>query len=393
MGPRMNIAQPTITTLEQWMRTLPPRLSMDQLRAKTGFSRRTVRKCCQLCGYEIASPSKPLVAKVPRVHRIRIKTTPAPVIPKSDRILAQFRAMPPGLTRGEIAQCLGMSLSAVRRWCVRANYQPKRKPYVHRITAAVLEKTRRREAAMRQLPPGLSVAAVAKRLRINTRSAHELMAKTQYPQSTADPRVKIPPETWAQINWQKRCPDIARELGVSRSLVYLVRKRLGLPPVKRVPPVVERRQRFFAALAPGLSLKAVAKKLGLSIALARVTCRNYGYLVKMEREAYREKRRKQFENLPRGLTAGQVARRLKINHFGAIRWALAAGYRLRPGRKPWRRMQENQKQLRAQIRALPKGLPLGTVAKRLGRSETIAYRWCLEFGYAFSHSPNRQTRR
>jgi len=173
----------------------------------------------------------------------------------------------------------------------------------------------------------------------------------------------------------------ARELGVVRQLVYQHRKRLGIAPLPRPARNQVLRKQQFADLPADLSARQVASRLRLSKPVALRYCREFGYVIPTKYDARADRRRPPFRRLKPGLTAGQIARRLGVSPFSAQYWAGHFGYALAPGRKLQPRLRRNRQALRKKIRRLPPGLTLQEVADRIGRSNQITKRWCLQFGY------------
>ena len=89
-----------------------------------------------------------------------------------------------------------------------------------------------RLAQMKQLPPGLTVVEIARRLGISQGWAHTCMHEAGYPFRRVFRRnQKVPQEQWEKINWQLSNAEIARKLRVSRERVRQIRLREGLPKV------------------------------------------------------------------------------------------------------------------------------------------------------------------
>src|SRR4051794_25735708 len=79
-----------------------------------------------------------------------------------------------------------------------------------------------------KLPPGLDLHKAARVLREPYGAVRRwgVMFGYQFP----DRRRAVSREAWSKVDWGKRDAEIARELGVTRECVRLVRKSRGMGP-------------------------------------------------------------------------------------------------------------------------------------------------------------------
>ena len=189
---------------------------------------------------------------------------------------------------------------------------------------------------------------------------------------------KVPAHLWEHVDWAKPAVVIARELGVSRSLVHEHRKRLGIAPPRRAALLWEARQKVLSDLPKMLSLSRIAALLGVTESRACEVCRQHDYAYSSPTQ---EKRAAQFRDLPPGLTTRQVASQLRISYYQAQYWAAFVGYHLADGRRLPANIRRNRETLKKTFRRMPPGLTLWEVMKRVGRCERTARYWCRAFGY------------
>jgi hypothetical protein len=124
-------------------------------------------------------------------------------------------------------------------------------------------------------------------------------------------------------NLDKSDAEIGRMLGVSRSAVHALRK---WHKIAKVHSATQRRQRHLEqirGLTPGLPAEAVAARLGLSEASARMLAKKVGYQLIGKGGARHFHWRKRIQSLPPLLTISAVARELGVS-WG---WAALLCYR------------------------------------------------------------------
>ena len=115
-------------------------------------------------------------------------------------------------------------------------------------------------------------------------------------------------------NLDKTDAEIARMLGVGRTAVHFQRKRYKIAKVHGTVQRVQRRLEQIRSLKPGLSAKAAALQLGLTVGMAQ----KYGKLAGYEFQfvsrpaAIHFYWRKRIKNLPPLLTVTAVARKLGV---------------------------------------------------------------------------------
>jgi len=83
-------------------------------------------------------------------------------------------------------------------------------------------------AKVSKLPPGLDLAQAARRLREPYGAVRRWAVLFGY--RFPDRRRTVSREQWKRVDWRKRDADIARELGVTRECVRLVRRSRGIGP-------------------------------------------------------------------------------------------------------------------------------------------------------------------
>jgi hypothetical protein len=108
-----------------------------------------------------------------------------------------------------------------------------------------LERTSTREAwfeRFRRLPGGLDLAQVSERLNEPYGAARRWAALFGY-QFPDRRRRGVPAETWDRVDWDLRDADIAREVGVTRECVRLIRRQRGAGP-SAAQAAIDRLTRF-----------------------------------------------------------------------------------------------------------------------------------------------------
>lgn len=83
-------------------------------------------------------------------------------------------------------------------------------------------------AKVSKLPPGLDLAQAAKQLRQPYGAVRRWAVLFGY--RFPDRRRAVSKEQWNKVDWRKRDAEIARELGVTRECVRLVRRSRGIGP-------------------------------------------------------------------------------------------------------------------------------------------------------------------
>jgi transposase len=145
-----------------------------------------------------------------------------------------------GLTAGEFARLLGVSKLTARRWASELGYRLKDLPRFG-LGRPTKEAAAERVQLFQELTPGLTAGQLARRLGVSILTARKWAAQFDYhlPSSRlGSPRGwRKPPEKraahnppWVNVDWSLMDVEIARRLGVSRERVRQVRRDLGLPP-------------------------------------------------------------------------------------------------------------------------------------------------------------------
>ena len=113
-------------------------------------------------------------------------------------------------------------------------------------------------------------------------------------------------------NLDKPDAEIARMLGVCRTAVHGLRQRYKITKVHGTIQRLQRRAKQIRRLKPGLSAKAAALELGLSVERTKKYCKMAGYHFIGPAEARHFYWRKRLKSLPPLLTVSAVARELGV---------------------------------------------------------------------------------
>jgi hypothetical protein len=177
---------------------------------------------------------------------------------------------------------------------------------------------------------------------------------------------------------------IAKELGVSRQLVYEKRKRLGIASLPRLSREAHRWQ--FADLPPGLSIPEVAALLHMPRNTVNHYCKVFGYKPRTKLDELYALRKAQFRKLKPGLSARQIGDKLMLTTVVAYRWAHRLGYHL--PRPCWRTADGRaiSDVMQEKFRSLPPGLTILQLMKCLERRRQATTEWCRCFGYQYGRS-------
>lgn len=144
-------------------------------------------------------------------------------------------------------------------------------------------------------------------------------------------------------NLDKPDAEIGRMLGVCRSAVHSLRQRYKITKVHGTIQRTQRRAEQMRRLKPGLSAKAAALQLGLSVERAKKYGKMAGYQfigVPAARHFYWQKR---IKSLPPLLTVSAVARELGVSYGHAAllcyrhKYKVTIRKRWKPARVPIRR--------------------------------------------------------
>ncbi len=136
-------------------------------------------------------------------------------------------------------------------------------------------------------------------------------------------------------NLDKPDAEIARMLGVGRTAVHFQRKRYKITKVHGTVQRLQRRAEQIRKLKPGLSAKAAALQLGISVERAKKYCKLAGYHFIGPVEARHFHWRKRIKSLPPLLTISAVARKLGVAYGHAALLCVRHKYKatLRSGGK------------------------------------------------------------
>jgi hypothetical protein len=139
-------------------------------------------------------------------------------------------------------------------------------------------------------------------------------------------------------NLDKTDAEIARMLGVGRTAVHFQRQRYKIPKVHGTIQRVQRRLEQIRSLKPGLSAKAAALQLGLSVERVKHYGKMTGYQFIGLPAARHFHWRKRIKSLPPLLTISAVARELEVSYGHAALLCFRHKYkaRIRNGHKPAR---------------------------------------------------------
>jgi hypothetical protein len=127
------------------------------------------------------------------------------------------------------------------------------------------------------------------------------------------------PETLRRVeiirrNLDKTDAAIGRIYGVTRGAVHALRVRFGIPKRRGNTQMKERFIARVRALPPKLPPEVMAQKLGLTEAKARHYAHLAGYRFKTQVEKANQLRKEQIKALPPGLTLVMVAKRLGVSY-------------------------------------------------------------------------------
>jgi hypothetical protein len=127
------------------------------------------------------------------------------------------------------------------------------------------------------------------------------------------------PETLRRVeiircNLDKTDAAIGRIYGVTRGAVHALRVRFGIPKRRGNTQVQERFIAMLRALPPKLPPEVMAQKLGLPEAKARHYAHLAGYRFETKVEKANRLRKEQIKALPPGLTLVMVAKRLGVSY-------------------------------------------------------------------------------
>jgi DNA-binding CsgD family transcriptional regulator len=139
-------------------------------------------------------------------------------------------------------------------------------------------------------------------------------------------------------NLDKTDAEIARMLGVGRTAVHFLRQRYKIAKVHGTIQRVQRRLEKIRGLKPGLSAKAMAAQLGISVERAKKYGKLAGYHFIGLPEARHFYWRKRLKSLPPLLTVSAVARELGVAYGHAALLCFRHKYKvtIRNGCKPAR---------------------------------------------------------
>ena len=115
-------------------------------------------------------------------------------------------------------------------------------------------------------------------------------------------------------NLDKTDAEVARMLGVGRTAVHFQRKKYKITKVHGTIQRMQRTAEQMRKLKPGLSAKAVAAQLGLSVVAAYSYGKMTGYQFIGRPAARHFHWREQIKNLPPLLTVSAVARELGVTY-------------------------------------------------------------------------------
>jgi hypothetical protein len=132
--------------------------------------------------------------------------------------------------------------------------------------------------------------------------------------------------------------EIGRMLGIGRTAVHALRQRYKIAKVHATLQRRQRRDEQIRRLKPGLSAKAAAVQLGLTVERTKKYCRLAGYRFVGLPEARHFYWRKRIKSLPRLLTLSAVARELGVTYGHAALLCFRHKYKakIRNGWKPAR---------------------------------------------------------
>ena len=139
-------------------------------------------------------------------------------------------------------------------------------------------------------------------------------------------------------NLDKPDAEIARMLGVCRSAVHSLRQRYKITKVHGTIQRMQRLTEQMRRLKPGLSAKAAALQLGISVEMAKKYGKLAGYQFIGKVAARHFHWRKRIKSLPPRLTISAVARKLGVTYGHAALLCYRHKYKatIRNGWKPAR---------------------------------------------------------
>jgi len=142
------------------------------------------------------------------------------------------------------------------------------------------------------------------------------------------------PETLRRVeiirrNLDKTDAAIGRIYGVTRGAVHALRVRFGIPKRRGNTQVKERFIAMVRVLPPKLPPEVMAEKLGLPEAKARRYARLAGYRFETQQEKANHLRKEQIKALPPGLTLGMVAKRLGVSYGHGLKLCQKHRYKVR----------------------------------------------------------------
>jgi hypothetical protein len=148
----------------------------------------------------------------------------------------------------------------------------------------------------------------------------------------------LPRLAFIRRNLDKPDAEIGRMLGIGRTAVHALRK---FYKIAKVHSTIQRRQRRLAqirGLKPGLSAKAAAAQLGLSVERTKLYGKRAGYQFVGLPAARHFYWRKRMKSLPKLLTIAAVARELGVTYGHAAMLCFRHKYKttIRNGWKPAR---------------------------------------------------------
>jgi hypothetical protein len=144
-------------------------------------------------------------------------------------------------------------------------------------------------------------------------------------------------------NLDKTDAEIARMLGVGRTAVHFQRQRYKITKVHGTIQRTQRRLEQVRSLKPGLSAKAAALQMGVSVGMAKKYGKLAGYAFLGQLAARHFYWRQRFKSLPPRLTITAVARELGVTYGHAAllcyrhKYVVKVRSRRKPARVPIRR--------------------------------------------------------
>ena len=156
------------------------------------------------------------------------------------------------------------------------------------------------------------------------------------------------PETLKRVeiirrNLDKTDAAIGQIYGVTRGAVHALRVRFGIPKRRGNTQVKERFIAMVRALPPKLPPEVMAERLGLTEATARHYAHQAGYRFETKMEKANHRRKEQIKALPPGLTLTMVGKRLGVSYGHGLKLCQKHRYKVRwhrsskPARVPFER--------------------------------------------------------